>query len=164
MPRFTNHHYLELHRRLRALWLQDDANYLDFTTTEQLTIHRFFAPGKDLDDEALLARRQEITKLEPSLPQRAGRAIANLDQIERIAAYRQNRAEELARNPPQPRPKGQRVTRPKGSEYNITVRGVMRPEIDIQRLACAIVHMAMDKAEKEVAAQKKRKRRLKDSD
>lgn len=130
MPRLTNPAYIELHHRLRRLWVANDANYLEFSPTEQMAIHGFFAPSKDLDDDALIEHRTEITARQPSLPQRAGRAVRFLDQIERSAVYRQDRAAELVQNPPPRRPKGQRIPHHRGS-HNLTVRAVMRPEIDV---------------------------------
>ncbi|OMC15983.1 hypothetical protein A5735_01335 [Mycolicibacter heraklionensis] len=92
---------------------------------EQRALHDYFLPSKKLSDVALLAHRHQVTIEQPSLPQRAGRALARC----------QSNMAEFAVHPPVPyvRQPGKRIHRSAG-EYRVVVRGVARADFKPQRL------------------------------
>ena len=49
------------------------------TYDDQMTLHQFFAPTKNLTDRVAIAHRQSVAKQHPSLPQRAGKIYVQID-------------------------------------------------------------------------------------
>jgi hypothetical protein len=78
MPRLTNQRYLAIHDALRIFWLDHRSTYGCLTSRQQHALHIFFRPAEALSDEDLVAHRTAITSRYPSLPHRAGRAVAAL--------------------------------------------------------------------------------------
>lgn len=77
MPRLTNKQFLDIHHKLRRLWLDDPRLFAELIINEQWHLHDFFGPDYDWPDDKMLIRRGYMTKIEPSLPQKAGRTHAN---------------------------------------------------------------------------------------
>ena len=75
MPRLTNSHYLELHHMLRSVWLERQIAFGYLKPNEHWDLHRYFLPYKEISNEALLMHRKTVSASDPSLPQRAGRAL-----------------------------------------------------------------------------------------
>jgi hypothetical protein len=134
--------YLKTHKKLKRLWDHAQSVYAELDSSEQWDLHDYFQPTKDLRDDQLLEHRVAITAKHPNLPHQAGRALNKLD--ERAAVYALNRVR-AKRAPAGSKGKRQRVR-------NITVKAVVRPEIDLQKLSRALLMIAKDQMEKERAA------------
>jgi hypothetical protein len=125
-----------MHRHLRAIWLQDVGWYSSLSPSEQWHLHDYFKPATDLSDKALLDHRRQVTQGRPSLPQQAGRALAEMQQ---------GRA---------PVPVTRQVTTPtkRGKVRQVSVRSVVRPQPDFHKPARALLARAVQQAEEELAA------------
>lgn len=110
MPRLTNTEYLIRQEILKRVWKvkRGDFGYLSFQ--QQRDLHDYFAASKELTDEELLEHRQDVSKLDPSLPHRASKAF--------LAFLRP--------------PKSMATSR-------VTVRPIVRPEMDFLDLAEALL-------------------------
>ena len=122
MPRFNSHRYLAIHTVLHRFWLEDRAWFSRLTAREQWLLHDYFQPSKDWSDEDLVKYRARITELRPSLPSQAGKVIASLGQ---------------SRPPHLTRP-----TNRHGKQHTISMRAVVRPEIDHRKFAQALLRLA----------------------
>ncbi|WP_137243926.1 hypothetical protein [Plantibacter flavus] len=134
MPRLTDSTYLKQRAYLVGLWDRDGYELTLIRPTEQWELHGFFRLAEPLTDEQALAHRREVTAEDPSLANRAGKAYVRL--LSEVSANDARLAAMPASLPP--RKKGDpRPTR------NITVRTLVRPEIDYKRLAHALYEMAL---------------------
>ncbi|KTS91138.1 hypothetical protein NS183_05660 [Microbacterium testaceum] len=94
----------------------------------------------DLTDDQAIAHRQAVTAKWPSLPHRAGKAYAEFTKV--IA--------QLEAAPPQPKKiPGRRRT---NKSYVIRTEGLVRPDVDFDKLARVLLAIARDEAEKKKAA------------
>jgi hypothetical protein len=100
MPRLTNQSYLLQCHQVRDHWRDDSKNaFFLLTPTEQWTLFTYFAPSEKLTDNELIIHREDISSYDPSLPQRAGRALSKLwAASKRLEDYR-------AQVIPMPRPR-----------------------------------------------------------
>ena len=119
MPKLNNDEYIARHEELNRIWGEAQSLFTYLTYQQQRDLHDYLVPTKELTREELLAYRRRITRSDPSLPQRAGRAFQAILHPE------------LQPSPPSSPPdeKG-RV---------ITVRPLARPEIDVEKLAFALL-------------------------
>ncbi len=141
--RLTDYTYLQTHRELRAAWLSDPTGFALLTPNEQWDIFGYFCIEHKLSNDQLLPHRREVSKVDVSLPQRAGRAVqAWRRKLPQLEAYR-NRS----------RPER---TKHRSTNYTVTVFSAMHPEIDPQRLARALLAAFADH---ETSTKNKRKRR-----
>lgn len=109
------------HLQLKELWLVDQDAFSNLSPSDQLALHKYFQFASEKIDIELLEHRRNVHMLDPSLPQRAGRAYARLVRGDRAhVTYA-----EL--------PRGGRVS----------VRAVMRPEPDVHLLAKAVRDIAL---------------------
>lgn len=133
MPRLTDKQYLEYRKFLRRLWLHRQEAYSYLTPTQQWQIHDYFRPSEELTTEQLLQHRKDIAAKRPSLPHQVGRTIKEFGQVMRGKA----------------KPRG--VTELKvpasgrGRARTIRVRGIVRPQIDYDKLALACIMSARQK-------------------
>lgn len=81
MPRLTNSDYLINRHLLIEVWEEHWGQLSELPTFAQRDLHRFYAMSEDLNDDEALARRNVATAQEPSLPQQAGRAFAQLQKV-----------------------------------------------------------------------------------
>lgn len=90
MPRLTNQSYLLQCHQVRDHWLDESKNaFFLLTPTEQWVLFAYFAPSEKLSDDELIAHREDISFLDSSLPQRAGRALSKLQAAsKRLEEYR----------------------------------------------------------------------------
>lgn len=95
--------------------------------------------SEDLSDDEALVRRKVATAREPSLPQQAGRAFAQLEKVMQGASSH-SRAFSPAVSQP-----GRRGRR---REVTVRVSALARPEIDYERLARALLEYAINETEK----------------
>jgi hypothetical protein len=138
MPRLTtDEQYILIHERLRRLSLNDPYLVSQLSPSAQWLVHRFFAPDRELSTMALLAQRAAITAQEPSLPQRAGRA---LEHFWSTAAHVGVTRVARAKVPAGPRRKQR--------DRKLSAQPLVHPEIDAKKLARAFVNLAFVIAEK----------------
>jgi hypothetical protein len=123
VPRLSNKDYLERHVRLKQLWQRHQSAFSVLSYAQQIELHRFFVPGKELTEAQLRAHRTSVTAQEPSLPNRASKLYM------RLLSQRST---------------GTLVTAKAaaGGHRQIRVRSIARPEPDIRKLARAFVALA----------------------
>lgn len=124
MPRLTHSDYYLRHTLLSLLWDEVILAYGQLSYAEQQALHWFFLPTCELDLTELTAYRSYVTKLEPSLPQRAGRAYVRLSQA--LVTGR-------------PLPASNQVV-----VHNRTIKlhAIARPDINVAKLARTYVELA----------------------
>lgn len=121
MPTLSDEDYLVRHVMLHRVWGKDTRPFTHLTYQQQSDIHDYYQPAKILTNEELLAHRKKITKTDPSLPHRASRAFLV-----------------MLRPETQPEPASAGIDA-KGRK--ITVRPLVKPEIDTEKLASALLDM-----------------------
>ncbi len=136
--------FLERHYRLKAEWNGGGGGAFSWIDPgEQWALHHFFLPYKDVSDDELIAHRHAITQKRPELPEEADHAYQRLSIL-------------MDRPKPVPQPtvsfSGKKTKRPKKSERVISVRALVRPEIDMQKLARALIEFARDQEAKDLVA------------
>lgn len=82
MPRLTNLTYLQQHELLRLSRGEKHLGFALLSPTEQWDLFRYYLPHQAHPDQALLEHRVQVAALDPSLPQRAGRAFHHWRRIE----------------------------------------------------------------------------------
>jgi uridine kinase len=122
MSRLTKIHYLKTCHTLAKKWREDKGDYAFYSEQDQRYIHDYFRPSEDLTDEQRLAHRIAITKLHPSLPAKAGRALKKPKYEPALVVYRRRNGGKQLRA--------------------ISVRAVIRPQPDAKSFAQAILDMA----------------------
>lgn len=142
MARLTDITYLATHQELRFAWLKDPARFALLSAAEQWALHGYFAPEHSLSDERLLAYRREVSKVDPSLPQRAGRALSKWRMKKAPLAMYRKRS-----HSPTPGTKRSR-------DYSVTVFSLVHPEVDPRKITHALMSAFVDHEE----ATRKRKR------
>lgn len=131
MPRLTNSDYLKHHELLRVNHAADNTAFVLLDPTEQWDLFRFYLPHEIRTDSALLGHRAEISRLDPSLPQRAGRAFRKfLINNENLPTYR-------AYAETQPRVK-------KSAKKQVTVFSEVKPNLDAQKFADILIRAARE--------------------
>jgi hypothetical protein len=140
MAKLTNRQYLSRHARLRHVWNEDHRFFTLLTYQQQRDLHDYFQPTKDWTDQEPIDHRHKVSRADPGIPQRAGRALKAMLRPE---------------NQPRPRP----ATTTKSRVKNITVHPLAKPELDVEKLAMALVgmikHMSPEeRAELEAEGQK----------
>ncbi len=148
MPRLTTREYLRTHDKLRRLWLRDPSLFAERTPTEQWLLHDFFKPDRDLTDLQLLQHRDEITQQRPSLPHQAGRALNRFwDATAQLAVKRVARA----KAPAAP------AKRVRQADRHLTVKSIVKPELDAKKLARAYIWLAQQKLRERQSEERKSK-------
>lgn len=145
MPRLTPSAYQSIHEHLRQLWLHDGDMFCVLSPAEQWLLHTYFVPNVQLSPDELASYRLAVTKQNPSLPQRAGRAFATLlreldaedARLEARAAARVAQGAASRRRPS------------RNADRIITVRSVVHPEPNKELLARALIAMAKEMARRE---------------
>ena len=94
--------------------------------TEQWALHSYYEFTKKLTDAELLAHRVVISRTQPSLPQRVGKAFSKLRQFsDGLPAYREGRR--------------QAPDRKKGAPSRLMILSEVHPEVDIPLLVSALL-------------------------
>lgn len=106
------------------LYRDDDAVFSHLPPQAQHDLYVFFQTTNLGTDQELLEERVGLTTEDPSLPQRAGRAYAALDTT---------------------KPRRERARVPAG-RGGIRIRGVMRPDPDVQQYVRAILRLVEHQA------------------
>jgi len=85
VPRITHFAYLNQRDHLRDSWdISGGGDFSLLTPKEQWDLHKFYAVTEDMADIELRLHRRIMKQIDPSLPQRAGRAYAKLRRSEWI--------------------------------------------------------------------------------
>jgi hypothetical protein len=138
--------FLERHYRLKAEWNGGAGGAFSWIDPgEQWALHHFFLPYKDVSDDEMIAHRHAITQRRPELPEEADHAYQRLSILmDRLKPAPQPTVS-FSGNKPKPSKKSERV---------ISVRALVRPEIDMQKLAMALIEFARGQEAKDLAAGK----------
>lgn len=129
MPRLTNTTYLQQHELLRLSRGESHFGFALLSPTEQWDLFLYYLPHQAQPDHALLEHRVQVTGLDPSLPQRAGRAFHHWRRIEAtLPAYQ-------AWATKQPHLTSQKDRR-------IKVFSEVNPELDPKKFAEIIIELA----------------------
>ncbi len=145
MPRLTFNEYLIQRVFLKLAWEEFDQLYSLLPTNQQWDLHRYYQPLSDHTTDELKGYRAYITRLEPSLPARAGRLHAQLHRVyeQAIEALEQPRAGRRPTSSKAPR------TRALAGRPRITVRAIARPEPDLHKFSQALIALAEQMAREE---------------
>lgn len=139
MPRLTHHTYITIHHQIKTRWDHGD-RFTALPYEELVALHGFFAPSKDWSAEQLRAHRGTISRREESLPHKAGKAWAHLQQLDQAPAPRRRaRRTRTARSSSLP------------SDVRLSVYGEQRVELDVEAIVRVIVEVATRLAEQEIA-------------
>ena len=125
-PHAEAHQRVLLHcRQVRDHWRNGSKRaFLLLTATEQWALSAYFARSEKLTDTQLIAHREDVSFLDPPLPQRAGRALTKLWAVsERLEKYR-------AQVMPMPRPRMK-----KNAEKRVVISSEVRPVLDPAKFA-----------------------------
>lgn len=128
MPRLTNQDYLDNRELLRRDWFErGGVAFIQLDARDQQLLHRYYAPTRECSETEALRFRAEVSAGERSLPQRAGRAFAHIEPL-LLEDW------PIFRNMTQPVPSRQART--------IVAYGLLRPEIDLEKLARVMQELA----------------------
>lgn len=119
MSRITNHQYIASHRQLQHTWRMSPALLSVLVPRDQWYLHDYFRFSEQLSEAELLAHRLAVSSDRPALPQEAGRALARLTRSIESGC---------ARLPTQ--------------SGRLSIRSVVRPQVNVDLLAQAIVQLA----------------------
>lgn len=134
MPRLTDHAYLQIRQELHMAWHSDPTSVFLLDALEQWALHDYYRFAENLTEPRLLEHRKEISSREPSLPQRAGRALSRWRHLTvGLEGYRE-RARATS-------------SRKKGRDYDVRTFAAVHPEIDPNRLARALLAAFADHEE-----------------
>lgn len=90
MSRLTDHNFLKNHELLRTNRETDNTAFILLSADEQWDLFQYYLPHKAHKRAVLLAHRCEVSALDPSLPQRAGRAFRRWRRFrEGLPGYRE---------------------------------------------------------------------------
>ncbi len=122
MSRLSNQSYLLKRSQLRNHWLDEPYRaFFLLTPSEQWVLHLYYLLSEQLSDEALIEHREDISVYDPSLPQRAGRALARLNLLtKRLETYRAT-----------PKPERKK----KNAPYELLVLSEVHPVINVDQVA-----------------------------
>jgi len=135
MPRLTNTHYLITRKWLTELWLSDPGAWASTSPEDQRLLHDYFEPSIPLSPEQALAHRWQVTVAQPSLPQRAGRA---LKRFRRVVQGELSWVPEPVVSP----------RRGRQAQHAISVRSVLQPHPDPAKLARIVISVAATEAKR----------------
>lgn len=132
MPRLTDKEYLSRRDFLVDAWKLFPSIYSALSYNQQMELHAFFQPTKELTDEEAIEHRRTITTQHPSLPSRTGKSFKLAEaQAKRLQ-------QQLEHESPQDPTKPVRMPVPRGKQH-ITVYGLARPKVDVKELAEALL-------------------------
>lgn len=143
MPRTTPKQQFERYQFIKRAFLEHRSVFADLIAMDQWELFDFYKPRSDFTLEQLRAYQAEMSKQQPSLPQRAGKAYREFER-----AYENWVAR--AAQPQVPVVKDRRNSRTK--PHNYVIRGLARDDIDMTKLARALLDMAKSMSEEDRAA------------
>lgn len=138
MPRLTNHVYLQQCHQFREAWQSNGTALYMLMPAEQWDLFAFFLPHENFTDEQRLVARAQVSALDTSLPQRAGRAWVHHEHQRRLLEeYRARVASE-----PQVKPK-------RSGPVKVVARGEVNPYFKPEDMAKIIMRAAMEQVRKD---------------
>lgn len=127
MPRVTHATYRKRHLHLRQLWTEHEGVFSRVSPGEQWALHNYYLCAKRMTGESLHQHYLDIQAAGSSLPQRAGKAYAQLSReltlpltVRTVRVQTKRRAGEISLQP------------------------LARPQIDIDRLAKMLIRLARE--------------------
>jgi len=126
MPRLTDQTYLSNYDALRDGYLRGGQSFIRLDPHEQWALFGFYQHHEWHSRKELLSYRREISRLNPSLPQRAGKAFQHWQQLRNEAVV----------TPTQVQP----AKRRNSTDFSLAFQ--VRPEPDVKLLAHAIIQVA----------------------
>jgi len=146
VPRLTNKDYLSQRDFLVDAWGHFQRVFTVLPYEEQMVLHAFYLPYKDITREEAVEHRQLITKKQPSLPHRAGKSYAKL------YSYSQALQHHLVTKPARDPNARVKALLTSGRNRNIRVFALANPELDVEKLAKALIEVAKDMADERKSA------------
>lgn len=129
MPRLTNEDYLRNRRQLHAVWHSSRSAVIFLLgAMEQLALHDYDRLSEKLANTEALEHRGSASRRDPSLPQRAGRALGHLHRLQPVLGTY------VAARQAAP-------TRTKNASTKLAVFAEVRPDIDPERIASILLKM-----------------------
>lgn len=113
MAKLLDDEYLVRSAMLHRVWEHNPRAYSFLTHQQQRDLHDYFLMSQSMTNEELLAHRKRVSRSDPSLPQRAGRAL-----------------KELLRPTPKP------------AKSKASISPLAKPEIELEKLAGALLDLA----------------------
>ncbi len=145
MARLTNDKYYKDHELLFLLWYSIQNLFSVLTPTQQQAIHDFCLPTANITKNELLDYREYISKLRPSLPHKAGRALKWMYSIYLVANERAGKDEAKFRAIINYfRHENQKKIMQ--GKRRIRVSSIRQPQIDIERLGRALIELEYQRA------------------
>ena len=146
MPRLTNPNYLERYRFCAAAWKDFRVVFSVVPANQQFDIHRYYQTARRTPEADLLKTREELTKAAPSLPQRASKAFAQVYQVFQIA-FEQSQGDEVkffaaVETFASARRSHMAHVYSTSAGRVLRVRGLVRAEPDLHKLAQALLALA----------------------
>lgn len=128
--------------------------YSELEPHQQMVIHRYYRPTEDLTNQQLREHRFAISLKEPSLPQRAGKAVKIMwDNFHAIMKLAAKEAEEAER---QPQPPLEAKHKKCSGKRPIRITALVRPDPSLQMMARAVVELAEERARQQQKEQNDR--------
>lgn len=142
MPRLTIQLYLARHHDLKTAWIKAPQLFEVLAPRAYWDLHEYYQPTKDLTDQQLLGHRRWISRRDPSLPQRAGKAYLFLVRSYLIAK-RRSRGDLAKFNQALRKNSRARTVTPdtQNRAGTIEVTAQFRVEIDYEKLAKALLRV-----------------------
>lgn len=130
MTRLTNTTYLTQHHQLKTEWFSESGGaFIMLSPSEQWALHGYYEFTKRLSDDQLLVHRAAVSKAQPSLPHRAGKAFTRLRLFtDRLSSHRDKISA----------PGYQQAKHRKGAPTHLTVFSEVHPKIDVAKLIDAL--------------------------
>lgn len=129
MSRTTHLIYLFRRDALAANWKNGGRALCRLTIPEQRALHDYYLLTMRLLDEKLRAYVAKISKDDPSLPQRAGKAWKSFERVAQLPV--------------------QVPAAPSNQHIRPVVYPLIRPELDIEALADLMVQLAIESVEED---------------
>lgn len=133
MPRLSSSDYYKRYKYLNYVWREQQGVFGELTPRDQWDLHAFYELSKSKSKEECVAYRQQMRKERPGLGQTAARAFLRFE-----VAY------ERYKNP-----KPVRKSTKRGPVTGVTVKALVRPKIDWEKLARVYLDAARRKLEKQ---------------
>lgn len=130
MPRVTYEIYRQRHLQLRQLWEESQGVFAAVDPMEQWDLHDYFLCTDQPTEVTLRSHYDEVKDSGSSLPQRAGKAYAELVRglVRGVSADQRNRIRAAASQ-------GRK-------EKVLTVRSLVRPRIDVDEFVRTLMSVA----------------------
>lgn len=75
MGRLTDYTHLQTYKELPTAWISAPVSFALLSAADHWDIYGYFCGAHKLSETCLLTYRQEVSKIDPSLPQRAARRL-----------------------------------------------------------------------------------------